>query len=292
MDEKVSIVIVNYNNWKDTQDCLRSLESLRYNPFTIILVDNASTDESVQKIFSFLRRNPSINEKTHFVQAPKNGGFSYGNNLGIKIALEKGADYLWLLNNDTVVMKDTLSKLLECAKKNGRVLCGCKLIYYGSNKIQAFGGGKLIKPLGINFNIEKPCDKLDYITGASMFFHRSIVEEVGLLDEDYFLTWEDIDFSERAKKKGIKLEVCSDAIVFHKETVSIGKKSFLDIYCRTRNSLLFTKKNCSQFLPIVFVFNLLKILKGIKNPNYIFATIKAYKDFLRGNFGESSFSNR
>jgi GT2 family glycosyltransferase len=237
--------------------------------------------------------NYSTNHPLVLIQTGENLGFAGGNNVGIRYALAKDDfEYIWLLNNDALVNESMLSKLVECAREDKRALWGCKLIYHGSNKIQAFGGGRLIKLLGINFNIKDSHGKLDYITGASMFFHRNIVEEVGLLDEDYFLTWEDIDFSERAKKRGIKLEVCSDAIVFHKETVSIGKKSFLDIYCRTRNSLLFTKKNCSHFLPIVFVFNLLKILKGVKNPNYFFATIKAYKDFLRGNFGESSFGNR
>jgi len=351
---KVYIIILNYNGWADTIECLESVLRNDYPNYQVIVVDNNSPDNSMEyikawaegkldvwvkpdhplKSFSFppvkkpipyiyyIRNeaedggNPelennlvvkflnskraiikpinqsttqSINYSTCYplilIQTGENLGFSGGNNVGIRYALAKGDfEYVWLLNNDTVIKKYTLKKLVHFGKTTQMALIGSKLYYYDKpGQIQAFGGGKHIAILGINKNIKKEC-KLDYITGASILILKDIIKKVGLWDEEYFLNHEDIDYSVRTRQIGFRLAVCKDAVVYHKETVTIGKKSFISIYYRTRNTFLLIRKHYPYFLPVVLVFNLLKIAKGIINRNkiYLHAVGKAYRDFFKG----------
>lgn len=263
---KVFIVLVNWNGRDDTIECLYSLESLKYSNFSIIIVDNGSTDDSIKEIKKRFNGITLLENK-------KNEGFAAGNNRGIKYALEREADYVWLLNNDTVVDENALTALLNRVQNNPEIgMCGSKLIYYNKrNVFQLLAGGRYNKWLGITQNIgqNKPIHysfdrknverQLQFIAGASLLVSRPFIEEIGLLCEDYFLYFEEIDWSKRAEGK-FNLGFAAESIVYHKEGASTGghqlrqdEKSKTADYYQLKNRLKFSYKYFPFYLPLVYL---------------------------------------
>ena len=262
----VYIILVNWNGWQDTLECLRSLEQLQYSNYTVIVVDNGSTDQSTQKI---RQRFPNI----VLIESDKNLGFAGGNNLGIEYALDQQADYCWLLNNDTTVEPDALDHLINSMEADPEIgICGSKLVFYHQrDRLQALGGGYFNKWFGTVHTIgsQKPIDttldtnkieaRLDYIIGASMMVSRQFIEEVGLMNEEYFLYYEEIDWAMRAQEK-FKLGLASQSIVYHKEGASTGgqkaqkfTRSKQSDYYQLKNRLKFTYNFYPLYLPFVYV---------------------------------------
>jgi len=215
----VYIILVNWNKWQHTVECITSLLPLIYVNYKIIVVDNASTDGSVKYIRDAC---PAV---TVLINA-KNRGFSGGNNVGINLALEQGADYVWLLNNDTVVDPDALSELIRKAELDMRyAVVGSALFdYYAPHKLQTIGGIR-IKGWSGAFGVPRRSDDepMDYVTGASMLIRTDAIKNIGCLDESYFFYWEDREFCYRAKLGGYKLASTSGSKVYHKEGVSHTK---------------------------------------------------------------------
>lgn len=263
---KVFIIMVNWNGWEDTVECLHSLDKLDYSNYSSIVVDNGSTDSSVQEIS---RRFPDI----MLIESDENRGFAGGNNLGIKQALNEGTDYVWLLNNDTVVDKDALSHLVQRMEEDTDIgICGSKLIYYHQcDTIQALGGGSYNKWLATTDNfgqhqpVDTPCnpqqieDDLDFVIGASMLVSRSFLNEVGWLSEDYFLYYEEIDWGIRAQPH-FSLGFAPKSIVYHKEGASTkatnrrkDNKSRLSDYYLVKNRFKLTQKFYPYLLPLMYL---------------------------------------
>jgi GT2 family glycosyltransferase len=274
---RVYIILLNWNGWKDTIECIASLKALRYPNFEIIVVDNASENHSVQEIKN---RYPKLT----LIENAENRGFSAGNNTGIRYALKRDADYVWLLNNDTVVEPEALTPLVDKMEKNPSMgICGSKLIYYHQrDTVQVLGGGNYNKWLGVsthfgkhspvnsNFDTSEIEKKLDFIVGASMLVSRSFLMDVGLLCEDYFMYGEEIDWGIRAKGK-YSFGFAPHSIVYHKEGASIGatsldkdNKSRLADYYSIRNRFKITYKFHLYMLPFVYatmgyvIFNRIK----------------------------------
>jgi GT2 family glycosyltransferase len=263
--EAVYIILLNWNGWKDTSQCLESVLRSDYPNFRVIVCDNRSTDGSMQKITDWaegkLVVDEKINEELKFLISPplekplayvqytqaeaeeggknddekiplvliqndSNAGYSGGNNVGIRYALQKNADYIWLLNNDTVVTDSTLKELVYRMQSDENIGLVGAVIYHASepSKIQAYGGGKIMKILGVDRFVYSP-GVIDYVSGTSLFIKREVIEQVGLLDEKFFFYWEDADYSKRVLKKGWKLGVASNAIVYHKFSASVGGQS-------------------------------------------------------------------
>ncbi|MBA9077848.1 glycosyltransferase family 2 protein [Rufibacter quisquiliarum] len=283
---QIYTVLVNYKGWEDTIECLESLLKLDYPHNKIMVVDNASPDNSFQHLInwadSYFKNEPSAfavltrkqvlevdtvaleaTTKLFFYQSDQNAGFAAGNNIGIRFALQQNsADFLWLLNNDTVVDKNCLSELVKEAlsvesKKKKVGIWGSKILYYHApDTIQALGGklslrtftsshiAEGLKEAEIPERIQAP----DYIVGASMFVSKTFIEQVGLLDESYFLYFEELDWAERGRRKGFTLGFARQSKVFHKEGRSIGssssgkKKSELADYHGIRSKIIFFKK--------------------------------------------------
>ena len=242
----ISIIIVNWNGKKDTIDCITSLKQLNYTNYQVIIVDNGSTDDSVKTFKSTFPGITIIEEKT-------NTGFSGGNNAGIKHALESSSDYILLLNNDTVADRDLLKKLIISTNllPNGSIL-GPKIFYYDRPKTLWFAGGQWIdeenrfghlgdnEPDGPNYDSIK---EVDYITGCALFASKETFKEVGLLDDNFFLTYEETDWCYRARKKGLKCIFVPEAKLMHKVAASFGgRTSPMYSYFMTRNLLLWAKK--------------------------------------------------
>src|SRR5579871_1995174 len=166
-----SIVVLNWQGWRDTLTCLASLQKLRYPHYEVIAVDNGSEDDSVAQIRTAY---PHIT----VLETEYNRGFAGGNNVGIRHALSRGASYIWLLNNDTVVDPDSLEAMVAVAEADAGVGAVGVVLYDMSNPehIQVWGGGRVNMWLGRSRYCTTPAppDRLDYVTGASLFVRREV----------------------------------------------------------------------------------------------------------------------
>ncbi len=242
----VYIIILNWNRWQDTIECVESCLKLTYTNFRILIVDNGSTDNSE----SILReRFPSV----EFVQTGENLGFAGGNNAGIRRALEQGADYIWLLNNDTVVEPDSLSELMKVAEIGERIgIVGSKVYYYDEPQKIWFAGGiwdkyrSFTSHRGINEVDTGQYDGIStvgFISGCSLLARSLMIKEIGMMKEDYFLYWEDVDWNATAAEQGWKILFAPRSRIRHKVSSSTNDKSRLQSYYFMRSGLLFFQRH-------------------------------------------------
>jgi len=252
---KVSIITVNFNGTEVTLELLASLSKVNYPNFEVIVVDNCSTTSTDEIVKQY--------PETIFIQAKANLGFAGGNNLGIKAA--KGEYYL-LLNNDTEVAPDFIQPLVETFRNQKKVGCvSSKLIYFfHENTVQYAGNFGMNHYTGRTFTRgfkeqdQGQYDSEDEIKiahGAAMMFSKEVVEKVGLMEDDYFLYYEELDYCYRIAAAGYKLYYNGKSNVLHKESITTGKNSPLKEYYLTRNRLLFTKRNIigiQKYLAILF----------------------------------------
>lgn len=249
----VFIILVNWNGSADTIRCIDSLRSLEYDNFHVLCVDNGSTDTSVGAIRSAC---PDI----ELIESGHNYGFAGGNNIGIELALDKQADFIWLLNNDTLVSPTSLSEMVATAVRHQEYgVIGSKILclregYVKSENIQALGGGVINFRLGNSCPIQLSDDlpRLQYITGASLLVKKNVFKKVGGIDDKFFMYWEDVDFCFRVRKAGWLLGVAENAIIWHKESASLGKSNpVLDDYFSS-SAVLFFKRHSPQWeVPIL-----------------------------------------
>lgn len=221
----VFIVIVNWNGREVTLDCLRSLKKLTYREFTIIVVDNASSDGSVESLRS---KFPDI----IVLEQSNNLRFAGGNNVGIKYAMGHGAEAVLLLNNDTTVHPEFLTHLVERLEGDPATGMVAPKIYYHDDKNRIwFAGGEIsfwtgtMKHTGIRKTDHGQLDqhrKIDYATGCCVLVRSSVIEKVGMLDESYFIYTEDADWSMRVSDAGYSILYEPAAKVWHKLSVSAG----------------------------------------------------------------------
>jgi GT2 family glycosyltransferase len=209
----VVCVLVNWNGWRDTVPCLHSLAAQQYPALKVLVVDNASTDDSLEQIRVAA---PDV----ELLRSPINGGFSAGCNIGIRVALERGAAFVWLLNNDTLAPPDTLSKLVASASDARTGMVG-SVLYYAHNpsQVQAWGGGSVARWIGFGSHYYEPAamGSNSFLTFASVLLRRELFEEVGLMDEGFFMYFEDADLCFRARDAGWQLVVAAGTAVLHKE---------------------------------------------------------------------------
>lgn len=336
---KVYIILLNYNGWKDTIECLESVLKNDYENYQIIVVDNDSPNNSMEYIINWAEgkqeviydensqlkhlsqpfepkpleyvyyrkeealkggdkekelsyKNPLI-----FIQSGENGGFAAGNNIGMEYALAKDDfEYIWLLNNDTVIERDSLINMVNRFQRKVFTeqigIMGSKLMYYYNPQIiQAMGGvysdwkargyhlGGLEKDIGQYDNDEFIKD-VSYPVGASMLLSKQFLQDVGLMNEEYFLYYEELDWMERAKARRHRLDICYKSKVYHKEGGSIGtdsdiiQQSDLSIFylARSHKRFVFRYKN-TLFIALFYlriILNLLKhFLKNRKKQFYL-----------------------
>lgn len=218
---RIAIVILNWNGWQDTLACLKALQALNDVQFEIIVVDNASSNDSVARITGAF---PDVT----LIENASNLGFAGGNNVGIALALARGVDYVWLLNADTIPEPDSLSALVRTARAKKAHLVGSVLMYADQpDTVQAWGGGRVSFWLGRSRHCRDARDarKLDYLVAASLLVHVDVFRACGLLDSGFFVYWEDTDFCFAARQAGFELAVAHDSIVLHRESASLGKRN-------------------------------------------------------------------
>jgi GT2 family glycosyltransferase len=315
------IVILNWNGWKDTIECLESIFKDTGIPFRVVVCDNGSHDGSLEKIAAWAQGtlatpatatttflgannapvlkpiayseynrtqaesggNPDENAPLVLIQTGANLGFAGGNNVGLRYCLAHGGfDYVWVLNNDTVVEPQTLHHLVTRMQQDTTIgICGSKLVFYHQPaKVQAYGGSAfdakrgVVVPLGQFQPTVASCDvaaieaQTAYIVGASMLVSTPFLQTVGLMCEDYFLYYEEIDWAFRARGK-FKLAYCDESVVYHKEGGSIGSSSTgepsaISTRYLYRNRVLFNWRfNRANFMRSLWqiAFELLVLLK-------------------------------
>lgn len=257
---KLAIVVLNYNTPSDTIECLKSLKNCPQPKNMIlktIVVDNGSTDDSVDLIS---KRYPEVK----MIENIQNKGFAGGNNSGIRAALDENPTHILLLNPDTYVHKDFFKKLYTSAINNPKVGILSPLIYFAKGfefkkrykknqlgKVIWYAGGKFDwdNILGPNDHVDevdkgqfrKPMET-DFATGACMLIRRNVIDEIGLLNENYFLYLEDVEFCHRARMKGWRIMFDPRPKIYHKVSQSSGIGSPLNDYFITRNRLILGMK--------------------------------------------------
>lgn len=260
MKEKVGVVLVNYNGKKYNNKCIASiLRSTIRDQLQIVVVDNASTDTSLEE----LRECWGENKQIQIIPLAENYGFSKANNEGIRLLIKQGIEYFLLLNNDTEVEPNTIEQMVISQKRTGAIVIP-KIFYADNPGIVWCAGGELSpiikkpKQLGINkkenpkFRISKYCD---FGTGCCILLTKKIVEKMGFLDERFFLYYEDTEYSFRAKKRGISIWYCSDAVVYHKVNGSTkGNEQPENVYYITRNWLLCNRLHMKGRFPIFLCY--------------------------------------
>jgi N-acetylglucosaminyl-diphospho-decaprenol L-rhamnosyltransferase len=219
----VSIIIVNYCTAKLTVECIRSLERERQlsNLFEVVLIDNASPDQSAQELSEAIKEN-GWESWVHLTAAPRNGGFAYGNNIGIRFAPSRNPEvkYFLLLNPDTIVRPGAIELLVGFMEANQKVgIAGSRLEdQQGNTHISAFRFHSMLSELdrGLNlgfvsnaigvYRVAPPAQlsphRTDWVSGASFMVRREVFEDIGLLDEGYFMYYEEVDFCLRAHRAG------------------------------------------------------------------------------------------
>lgn len=242
---KLAVILVNYNGKQYNEACIKSLLKQRGSHETkIIIVDNGSQDDSMQIIRERFGEDSRI--ETIFLE--DNYGFSYANNVGIRRAKEWGADHVVLLNNDTEACEDLLTALLACADRHPNSVIAPK-IYYSDKRDVLWSAGGEVSPLvckarhiGLNQKDTGQFDKerrIGFATGCCLLLPRAVIDKAGLLDERFFLYYEDTEYCLRLREMGIDIWYCPQARLYHKVGASSkGADSPLCAYYIARNWLL------------------------------------------------------
>ena len=304
----VAIIILNYNGKIDTFECLNSLHKIGYKNFRIYLVDNGSTEAIENEV---VIRFPDIK----FIGNNSNLGFTGGNNVGCKAAITDGADYVLLLNNDTVVDEYFLDYLVaECEKDNRIGMATSKIYFYGQDKVLWAYGAKIDRLSARSPHIgvyEYDDCKYDYIrevdriTGCAMLMRREVIDKIGMLDDRFFIYEEELDWCIRARKAGYKLVVVPNSIIWHKGHRDAGRigRPFI-AYLQTRNHFLLLRKHSGFFYlqgTIALIYAFIAVIKSILTAGifmlvnkerkyliYIKAVVLGVIDSFRGVFGKPS----
>ena len=270
MPPKVFIIILNWNNWSDVVECLESLKNNDYPNYQVVIVDNGS------------RKRPTApSAEIKIIYNKDNLGFAGGNNVGIKYALEKGADYVLLLNNDTLVKRDFLSKLIEVGEKDKKFgLLGPKIYFADQKEKIWFAGGQVnwlynkgimrgYDEIDIGQYDSSEIQETDYITGCCLLIKKAVIEKIGLMPEDYFLYYEDTDWSLAAQKAGFKCIFVPNAKIWHKGSKSSIEGSPSYIYYHVRNGLMMAQKYAPWYIKFLVHLDVIWRIKK-QNIKYIF----------------------
>lgn len=276
-----AIILVNWNGADDTIACLESLSRVEESHF-VVIADNASTDDSVERIQIWLDQHSDNTNVRQYQLLPldANYGFAVGNNKALAVAVQRNPDYCMLLNNDTEVEPDFLSRLVRFADGNPhcKVLSPCIRYYADKNRVW-FCGGQLtyVSRKGLYTNAEvgsvpKEPFPVSYLSGCALFFHPSVLNECKeLLYNGFFFGEEDYEFALRMKKQGVEMMCVPQSIVYHKVGASQKKtndsRGLGRSYMYYHNRLICVRLHCSPFK-----FHLIRLLTCANNLRYF----KAY----------------
>lgn len=281
-----AIIVLHYGSVEDTLRCLKSLEGLTNADDIVVYVVDNGTD----KLNKNMLRELSIKYK--FIKNKENLGYAGGNNVGIRQALKDNNRYILLLNNDATVDPKLLTELQGVIEKENVGIAGCVITYTGSKKIW-FAGGILNRTLCLTMHkrmnqLFQPgkapkTSSVDFITGAALLTKREVFKKVGLLPENYFLYWEDVDFCFKAAGKGYKCVLLNKPLVKHSVSAASGKRgsnalSPMRAYYYSRNPFIFMKEN---HLPLTTGI-LGQLLIHLPYSMLMLSSFDSFKAYLKG----------
>jgi len=322
----VAIIVLNWNNWWDTVECLTSLKDLDYEQRSILIVDNGSRNDSWQRLEDWIRDEGAqamvLNEKDLPLREmasrwsamandalPKylllglkeNHGYAGGNNIAIEGALLAGYRYIWILNNDTMVTPDSLQELVSCAERDRRtgIVASCLVNITGDRPLPEKGS-----------HFSDRYREAKFAEGTSILVKAGCLRDIGLIDEKYFCYFEDRDLSFRARRNGWKIFFNYRSIVFHKRGSSAGSRRIekrifgkkvirviwegfpIPGYYEARNGIYFEKKNRPVFfIPYSIIRTLHLILQIFLYDDHKWGRIKIIirgaRDGVLGRMGKA-----
>lgn len=278
----VSIITVNFNQPAVTEDLLRSLREVNtYSNIEIIVVDNGST---INPVPEWKVHYPHIT----FIRSDLNTGFAGGNNIGIQ---EATGEYLFLINNDTEVTATLIGELVDTMESNSKIgLLSPKIHYFDQPGMLQYAG---YTPMNY-FTARNACIgqfEMDegqydsksgvtgYAHGAAMMISKAALKKAGGMAENYFLYYEELDWCERIRRAGFEIHTNLSTLIYHKESVSVGKRTALKEFFMTRNRILFIRKNASSFTFSIFCLYFLvaviprNLIHYIRNHEYSFMPV-------------------
>jgi GT2 family glycosyltransferase len=291
----VYIIVLTWNGWKDTEECLRSLRPVIEDGMCVLVVDNGSTDGTPDKVREAFPR-------VEVVENGRNLGFPGGNNAGMRKALSRGAEYVILLNNDTVVDRDFARELLCVAERDKKAgMVTSKIYFYDRPQVVWFAGADVSTWTGRSrhagfgevdrgqfdevVEIGRPC-------GCALLVSRTFLEDVGLMEEDLFLYGEEIDWVLRARRKGFRCVFAPRSHVWHKVSIGMGGPSSGNTYYyAVRNMLLTLRRHAPyRFAPlnglrvilVASVFTASLFTTGIDKRNGLANILAGVRDYYRG----------
>mgnify|MGYP005836217191 CR=1 FL=1 len=297
---RVFIVVLNWNGRDLTLECLRSLSSLDYPDYEVAVVDNASSDGSAQAV------TEAFPEVT-VIENEANLGFSEGNNRGVAHALERGADYVLILNNDTRLAGPSfLSLLVAYMEGNPDVAAIGPLVLYPDSDVVWSAGGRLRPALGMCSHLgkKKPAGayasrepyRVDYVPGCCLLASKGAFATVGMFDPDYFLYFEDLDWCFRAARLGRRCVIYPVTAVYHYKSGTSGsagsdRLSPVQAFFYARNAFLFARKNLhgirkASFLLAQFSFKAAYTLMHVESPRAFAAYVRGIAAGLRRKTGK------
>ena len=291
---KFAIILLNWNGLQDTLECLDSLQQLTYPSFEIILVDNGSTDHSLEVI---KERYPLLTT----VENETNLGFAEGNNRGMAKAMERGADWIVLLNNDTVVAPNFLEALALAAKDHPEAgVLGAKIFYHNEPATLWYAGGGVDRRTWSCYHVGnghpdfnekyRTITPTEYACGCALAVSKEALCAVGGISSEYFLIWEEIDWCYRLRQAGFECLFIPGARVWHKLSQSFveGNRGPMWHYFYMRNRLLFIKRHAKPKERLRFYIQvLLPELFGLPKPQRN-ASLLGVFDFFRGRLGKGA----
>lgn len=255
MNPRVSIIILNWNGWRDTIECMESVLKIAYPNYRVLIVDNGSTDDSVKMLSE---KFPAI----EILQTRKNLGYTGGNNRGIEKALADGAEYVFILNNDTVVDRDFLNPLVEVIEKDEQIGIVSGMIYnyalphtiqYAGRYTDFYTGNPYAIGSGmIDKGQFKALREVQCAAGAAMLVRSDVLREVGMFNENFFMFSEESDLSIRAKEAGYKIVCVSESKIYHKIGASICKNPSQGVFYSLRNRIWIERMYASKFQYLIF----------------------------------------
>lgn len=242
----VYIILLNWNGSHDTIPCVESLRQMTYPNYRVVVVDNASSDDSEERIRAAC---PDVT----VLQSGANRGFAGGNNVGIRYALDQVADYVWLLNNDTLVRPDTLTALVARAESDPQIgFVGSKILYAGQPNVVWFAGGTILprNARGAHTPQDAPDDdKLPpahepgFLTGCSLLARAAAIRQIGVMPELYFLYYEEVDWQYTGRKAGWKIMFEPASVVLHKISNTAGNDSPTQAFHNARSRMIFVRRH-------------------------------------------------
>lgn len=289
----VAIILVNYKGRKDTLECLGSLGQLTYPARDVIVVCQPPDDGTAEAV---RREHPNV----RVIENRENNGFAGGNNVGMRAALAAGADYVFLLNNDTTVAPDLLEPLVALAESDRRIgIVGPKMLYHGEPDTIWSAGAKIdgrarVTRLGdgekdVGGRAEAPRD-VDFIVGCGLLARRALLEEIGLFDEQFFLYFEETDLCARARGRGWRVVYQPGARLWHKVSRSTGADSPLTLYYMWRNALLYLARHgtrAARLRTLLEALRLALVWTAQRKADRRRVLLRAVADYLRGRFGKA-----